>query len=66
MQLLWLLLDIVLGVLLAGLVAPVALVALPDPVRGPKVAVIVAVACIVVVSTFRRVVVGTPGLREKR
>jgi len=66
MQVLWLLLDIVLGVVLAGIVVPLALVALPDPVRGPNVAVIVAITCIVVVSIFRRVVVGTPGLGEKR
>ncbi len=66
MQLLWLVLDIVLGVALAGIVAPLALFALPDPLRGPNVVLLVAVACIVVVSVLRRVVVGTPGLSEKR
>jgi len=49
--------------LIAPLVAPAVL---PDRVRGPNVAVIVAITCIVVVSIFRRVVVGTPGLGEKR
>lgn len=66
MQVLWLLLDIVLGVVLAGVVAPLALYALPAPVRGPEVLMIVAVTCVVVVSIFRRVVVGTPGVGEKR
>ncbi len=66
MQILWLLLDIVLGVVLAGVVTPLALAALPHPLRGPNVALIVAVTCIVVVSIFRRVVVGTPGLSDKR
>ena len=66
MQVLWFLLDIVLGVVLAGVVAPLTLVALPDQVRGPNAVVFVAVGCIVVVSVFRRLVVGTPGLGEKR
>jgi hypothetical protein len=66
MQVLWLVVDVVLGVVLAGVIAPLALVALPDPVRGPNVLLIVAVSCIVAVSIFRRLVVGTPGLGEKR
>jgi len=66
MQVLWLLLDIVLGVLLAGLVAPLALAALPDPARGPSVVVIAGIACIVVVSILRRVVLGTPGAGQNR
>jgi hypothetical protein len=66
MQVLWLLLDVVLGVVLAGLLAPLALAALPDPVRGTPVLVIAGIACIVVVSIFRRVVVGTPGAGENR
>jgi hypothetical protein len=66
MQVLWLVLDIVIGVVLAGVVAPIALVVLPDEVRGPNVLMIVAVTCVVVVSIFRRVVVGTPGLGAKR
>jgi len=66
MQFLWLLLDVVLGVLLAGVVAPLALMALPAPARGPGVLAGVAIACIVAVSIFRHVVVGTPGAGQKR
>ena len=66
MQVLWLLLDVVLGTVLAGLVAPLALAALPDPARGIPVVVIAAVACIVVVSAVRRLVVGTPGAGQNR
>ena len=58
MQILWLLLDVVIGVLVAGAVAPLALAVLPAPVRGNSVLLVVAVACIVVVAVFRRVVIG--------
>ncbi len=61
----WLVLDVVLGLLLAGLVAPFALAALPEQVRGPGVLALAAVTCIVVVSIFRRFVVRTPGVDEK-
>ena len=66
MQVVWLLLDLVLGVLVAGLVAPFVVTALPDPARGTPVLLVAAVACIVVVSVLRRVVVGTPGARDNR
>jgi hypothetical protein len=66
MQVVWLLLDVVVGVVVAGLVAPFALAAVPAPVRGAPVLVVGAVACIVVVSILRRVVVGTPGARDNR
>jgi hypothetical protein len=66
MQVVWLLLDVVMGVVLAGLVAPFVVAAVPDPVRGTPVLVMAAVACIVVVSILRRVVVGTPGARDNR
>ena len=65
MQVLWLLIDVVLGVLLAGVVAPLALATLPDDVRGPGLLLTVAIACIVGVSLFRHVVVGRPGTGQK-
>jgi hypothetical protein len=65
MQLLWLVIDVIVGILLAGVVAPLALLSLPDQLRGPNVLIMASVTCVVVVSIFRRVLVGTPGLREK-
>ncbi len=66
MQFLWLLIDLVVGLFVAGIVVPLVLAALPDPVRGPNVLLFVAVACIVIVTVFRRLVVGTPGVSPKR
>ncbi len=58
MQVLGLLLDVVIGVVLAGAVAPLALFALPADARGSSVLFIVAVGCIFVVAVVRRLVVG--------
>jgi len=66
MQVLWLLLDVVIGVLLAGVVAPLALVMLPAPARGNSVLLAVAVACILVVSLFRRIAVGPFRARDNK
>jgi hypothetical protein len=66
MQVAWLLLDVVLGVILTGLIAPLALVALPGPAHGTTLLVLVGIACIAIVSFFRRVVVGTPRAGVKR
>jgi uncharacterized membrane protein YfcA len=57
MQVLALLLDVVIGIVLAGAIAPLALAVLPAPARGSSVLLVIAVACIVVVSLFRRLVV---------
>ncbi len=65
MQVLWLLLDVVLGVVVAGVVAPLALMAMPAQAQGPSVLLIIGVTCIVFVSIFRRTVVGTPGDRHR-
>lgn len=66
MQVLGLLLDVVIGIVLAGAIAPLALAALPQPVRGSSVLLVVAVACIVVVSLFRRIVVQPSRGRDDR
>ncbi len=66
MQALWFLLDIVLGVVVAGVVLPLVMVALPDSLRGPNLIVYIAVACVVAVAVFRRLFVGTPGMGTKR
>jgi hypothetical protein len=66
MQVLWVLLDVVIGVLLAGVVAPLALVMLPAPARGNSVLLVVAAACIVVVSVFRRLAVGPSQARDNK
>lgn len=65
MQVLWLLLDLIIGVVIAGVVAPLALIALPEQAQGPSVLLIIAVTCIVFVSIFRRTVVGTPGDKHR-
>jgi hypothetical protein len=65
MQVLSLLLDVVIGVLLAGVVAPLALAALPPEARGNSILLIVAVACIVLVAVLRRLVV-TPSRAGNR
>ncbi len=65
MQVLWLLLDVVLGVVIAGVVAPLALMAMPAQAQGPPVLLVIGVTCIVFVSIFRRAVVGTPGHRHR-
>ncbi len=64
MAVVWLVIDLVVGLLLAGIVAPLAVFTLPDAVRGPKLLLAVGGLCVVVVSILRRLVVGTPG--EKR
>ena len=56
MQVLGLLLDVVIGILLAGVIAPLVLFALPEPERGSSVLLIVAVGCIIVAALLRRLV----------
>ncbi len=56
MQVLGLLLDVVIGILLAGVIAPLVLFALPEPARGRSVLLIVAVVCIIVAALLRRLV----------
>ncbi len=57
MQILELLLDVVIGILLAGVIAPLVLFTLPDQARSSSVLLIVAVACIVVAALLRRLFV---------
>ena len=64
MQILWLVVDVVIGIVVAGAVAPLALAALPGQARGPTVLAIVAIACILVVSLVRRTAVGTRRARR--
>ncbi len=64
MQLLLLLLDVVLGVVLAGLVVPILVAARPEVVRGRTGFLLVVVACIVAISAFRHLFVTTSGTRE--
>jgi hypothetical protein len=61
MQILWLAIDVVVGVVVAGVLAPFAIAARPALAHGVTLLVIVAVACIVVVSLLRHAVLGTPG-----
>ncbi len=65
MQVVWLLLDVVIGVVIAGIVAPLAIMAMPSQAQGPSVLLAIGVACVVFVSIFRRTVVGTPGDRHR-
>ncbi len=66
MQIIWLLIDVVIGVVLAGLAAPFALTALPERTAGPALLATVVVVCIVLVSLLRHAFVGTPGARTRR
>ena len=66
MEILWLLIDVVAGLVVAGLVAPFALRVLPGPAHGPATLLVVGGACIVVVSLLRHVLLGTPGGAERR
>ncbi len=66
MQIIWLLIDVVIGVVVAGAVAPFVLTALPERAIGPALLATVAVVCIVLVSLLRHAFVGTPGARAKR
>ncbi len=66
MRILWLLVDVIIGVVLAGLLAPLAVAALPRRFAGPALLATVAVACIVLVSLLRHTFAGTPGARAKR
>ncbi len=66
MQLVWLVVDVVVGAVVAGVVAPFAMAALPEGKNGGAVLAGVAVACIVVVSLLRHAFVGTPGAAAKR
>ncbi len=66
MQILWLVIDIVVGVIVAGAVAPFAIAALPDARNGAAFLAAVAVACIVIVSLLRHAFIGTPGATAKR
>ena len=66
MQILWFVIDVAIGLVVAGVVAPFALTATPEGVSGPALLVAVAVASIVVVSLLRHVFVGTPGAKARR
>ncbi len=50
----WLVVDVGVGLLLAGAVAPLVLVVLPGVLRGRAFLVVVSAACIMVSSLFRR------------
>ncbi len=65
MEVLWLVIDLVVGLVVAGIVAPFALFTLPDAVRGPKLLFTIAAVCVIVASILRRLVVGTPGTKGK-
>ncbi len=64
MQVLWLLLDVLLGVVLAGLVVPIAVATMPDAGRTRSGLLIIVVACIIAISVFRRLFVTMPGTGE--
>lgn len=53
-EFLWLIFDVALGVLLAGLVMPLTLALIPDSLRGTRAVIVVAVLSVAVVSVLRR------------
>jgi hypothetical protein len=57
MTVLWLLLDLVVGVLLAGAVAPLALALMPSESRGSWVLITAAIVCVIAFSIVRRCLV---------
>ncbi len=56
--LLWLVLDVVLGLVLAGIVLPLTVVLVPPGLRGRGLAMVASLAAIALASLLRRRVVG--------
>lgn len=55
-QLVWVLIDVAAGVLVAGLAAPAVVVLLPQPYRGPVTLAGLAVVAVALVGALRRAI----------
>jgi len=64
MHILWYLVDAVIGIVLAGAVAPLALALLPPEARGAWVLGGIAVGCVLAVSLVRQFAIDT-GRRDE-
>lgn len=53
-QVVWVLIDVAAGVLVAGLVAPAVMVLLPEPYRGPVTLAGLALVAVAAVGVLRR------------
>jgi hypothetical protein len=62
-DLLWFVLDVVIGLAAAGVLAPLAVVALPREIQGPWLLWVTAIVCVGLVMVLRRLI--APGTTSR-